>query len=61
MLVEFTTGEIREKYDAFARWYYLVDAPQEQLVVKRLRRRLLRRALGEILEVDVSTPFENGS
>jgi len=51
MPVEFTTEELKEKYDASARWYDLVDAPQEQLVVKKLRRRLLRRASGEVLEV----------
>jgi ubiquinone/menaquinone biosynthesis C-methylase UbiE len=55
MPVEFTTEELKEKYDAFARWYDLVDAPQERLVVKRLRRRLLRRASGEVLEVAVGT------
>jgi len=55
MPVEFTTRDIREKYDTFARWYDLVDAPQEHLVVKRLRRRLLRRASGEVLEVAAGT------
>jgi ubiquinone/menaquinone biosynthesis C-methylase UbiE len=51
----FTAEEIAKNYDAFARWYDLVDMPQEQLIAKRLRRRLLRRASEEVLEVAVGT------
>jgi ubiquinone/menaquinone biosynthesis C-methylase UbiE len=51
----FTAEEIAKNYDAFARWYDLVDMPQEQLIAKRLRRRLLRRTSEEVLEIAVGT------
>lgn len=47
--------EIRRKYDKFARWYNVMDGLPEVLGVKRLRRRLLQRATGDVLEVAVGT------
>ena len=51
----FTTPEIRRKYDEFADTYAAVERAQEFLGVGRLRRRLLRRASGEVLEVACGT------
>lgn len=47
--------EIRRKYDKFARWYDLMDGIPEVLGVRRLRRRLLQRASGRVLEIAVGT------
>lgn len=48
-------AEIRQKYDKFARWYDLAEGLPELLGVRRLRRRLLKRASGRVLEVAVGT------
>jgi ubiquinone/menaquinone biosynthesis C-methylase UbiE len=53
--VKFTVREISEKYDRFARWYDWVEGVPDLLGVSKLRRRLLRRASGKILEVAVGT------
>ena len=45
--------EIRAKYEKFARWYDLMDGIPEVLGVRRLRRRLLQRATGKVLEIAV--------
>ncbi len=50
-----TSREISEKYNRFARWYDWVESVPEVLGVRRLRRRLLQRASGRILEVAVGT------
>ncbi len=50
-----TSRDISEKYDRFARWYDWVEGVPEVLGVRRLRRRLLQRASGRILEVAVGT------
>ena len=50
-----TSREISEKYNRFARWYDWVEGVPEVLGVRRLRRRLLQRASGRILEVAVGT------
>ncbi|MGD8922447.1 MAG: class I SAM-dependent methyltransferase, partial [Candidatus Zixiibacteriota bacterium] len=50
-----TTTEIRNKYENFARWYDPAVWLMEILVVRRLRRKLLRRARGHVLEVAVGT------
>ncbi len=47
--------EIRAKYEKFARWYDLMDGIPEILGVGRLRRRLLQRASGRVLEIAVGT------
>lgn len=47
--------EIRQKYDKFAPWYDLAEGIQEFLGVKRLRRKLVQRASGKVLEIAVGT------
>ncbi len=47
--------EIRQKYDRVARWYNVLNALPEVLVVRKLRRRLLRHASGQVLEIAVGT------
>jgi ubiquinone/menaquinone biosynthesis C-methylase UbiE len=47
--------EIRQKYEKLARWYDLMEAITESLGVRRLRRDLLRRASGRVLEVAAGT------
>lgn len=51
----FTTEEIKRKYEERAREYALFERLQEPLGLARLRRRLLRRASGDVLEVAVGT------
>jgi ubiquinone/menaquinone biosynthesis C-methylase UbiE len=55
MAVELTPREISRKYDQFAHWYDWVEGIPDLLGVRRLRRRLLRRATGKVLEVAVGT------
>ena len=55
MSLKFTSQEISQKYDRFARWYDWVEGVPDLLGVKRLRRRLLRQASGKVLEVAVGT------
>jgi ubiquinone/menaquinone biosynthesis C-methylase UbiE len=55
MTVKFTSQEISEKYNRFARWYDRVEGIPDLLGVSRLRRRLLKRASGKVLEVAVGT------
>ena len=47
--------EIRQKYNKFAPWYDLRAAIPEFLGVRRLRRSLLQRASGTVLEIAVGT------
>lgn len=47
--------EIRQEYDKWSRWYNLGDGLPEVLGVKRLRRGVLQRASGKVLEVAVGT------
>ncbi len=47
--------EIRQKYERFARWYDLMDGVPEVLGVRVLRRRLLQRASGKVLEIAAGT------
>jgi ubiquinone/menaquinone biosynthesis C-methylase UbiE len=42
-------------YDRFAQWYDVVEGVPDLLGVKKLRQRILKRALGEVLEVAVGT------
>ena len=53
--MHFTSREISEKYDRFARWYDLVGGVPDLLGVRILRRRLLRHASENVLEVAVGT------
>src|SRR6266545_2281190 len=55
MAVKFTSEEISRKYDRFARWYDWVEGVPDVLGVSRLRRSLLKRASGKVLEVAVGT------
>ena len=55
MAINLTSKEISEKYNHFARWYDLGEGVLDLLGVSRLRRRLLRRASGQVLEVAVGT------
>lgn len=47
--------EIREKYDALARWYDRAEGLGELLGVRRLRREIFARARGRVLEVACGT------
>ena len=55
MTVKFTAREISEMYNRFARCYDWVEGIPDLLGVSRLRRILLRRASGRVLEVAVGT------
>jgi ubiquinone/menaquinone biosynthesis C-methylase UbiE len=55
MPVNLTSAEISAKYDRFARWYDWVEGIPDWLGLRRLRRRLLQRASGRVLEVAVGT------
>jgi ubiquinone/menaquinone biosynthesis C-methylase UbiE len=55
MAINLTSHEIAKKYDRFAPWYDLVEGIPDLFGVKRLRRRLLRRVSGKVLEVAVGT------
>ena len=47
--------ELAEKYNRFARWYDLVEGIPDLLGIRKLRRRLLGRVSGTVLEVAVGT------
>lgn len=47
--------QIRRKYEQFASWYDLMEGILEFLGLRRLRRRLLQRASGTVLEIAVGT------
>ena len=55
MTDKFTSREISAKYDRFARWYDWLEGIPNLLGLSRLRRTLLRRATGKVLEVAVGT------
>ena len=55
MAINLTSKEISEKYNHFARWYDWGEGVFDLLGVSRLRRRVLRRASGKVLEVAVGT------
>ncbi|HHT9125930.1 MAG TPA: class I SAM-dependent methyltransferase [Candidatus Brocadiia bacterium] len=47
--------DIRQKYDKFAPWYDLVEGIPDFLGIRKLRRNLLQRASGNVLEIAVGT------
>lgn len=49
------TRQIADKYDGFARFYDVAQVLFEVLGVRRLRRELVRNAVGDVLEVAVGT------
>jgi ubiquinone/menaquinone biosynthesis C-methylase UbiE len=55
MAVEFTSRDISAKYDQFAPWYDWLEGILNVLGLSRLRRTILRRASGKVLEVAVGT------
>jgi len=55
MSVDLTSREISRKYDRFALWYDCVQGIPDLLGLSRLRRKLLKRASGKILEIAVGT------
>jgi ubiquinone/menaquinone biosynthesis C-methylase UbiE len=55
MAVKFASRDISAKYDRFARWYDRLEGILNLLGLSRLRRMLLRRASGKVLEVAVGT------
>jgi ubiquinone/menaquinone biosynthesis C-methylase UbiE len=55
MAVNFTSREISQKYNQFAGCYDWIEGICDLLGVNRLRRRLLQRASGKVLEVAVGT------
>ncbi len=55
MAVHLTSQEIARKYDRFAGWYDLVEGIPDLLGIRKLRKRLLRRAARKVLEVAVGT------
>jgi ubiquinone/menaquinone biosynthesis C-methylase UbiE len=50
-----TPQEISQGYDRVARWYDWIEGIPDLLGVRRLRRELLQRASGRVLEVAVGT------
>lgn len=55
MAVKLGSREISAKYDRFARWYDWLEGILNLLGLSRLRRMLLQRASGQVLEVAVWT------
>jgi ubiquinone/menaquinone biosynthesis C-methylase UbiE len=50
-----TLRDLQSKWDRASRWYDLVVAPLELLLFRRLRSRLLKSAVGRVLEVAAGT------
>ena len=55
MAVGSASREISEKYDRFARWYDWLEGIPNLFGLSRLRRVLLRRVSGNVLEIAVGT------
>ncbi|MBI2087749.1 MAG: class I SAM-dependent methyltransferase [Deltaproteobacteria bacterium] len=53
--MQFTSKDLAEKYNRLAYWYDIVEGIPDTLGVRKLRRRLLEKASGEILEVAAGT------
>ena len=54
-MIQFTSQELSRKYDRFASWYDWVEGVLDLLGVSSLRRQLLLRASGRVLEFSVGT------
>lgn len=50
-----TLRDLQSKWDRASQWYNLAVAPLELLIFRRLRSRLLRSAVGRVLEVAAGT------
>ena len=55
MAIHFASREIAQKYNRFAHWYDCLEGILNLLGLSKLRRMLLRRASGKVLEVAVGT------
>jgi ubiquinone/menaquinone biosynthesis C-methylase UbiE len=55
MAVNFSSRELSNKYDRYAYWFDCVEGVPNLLGVSKLRRRLLRHASGQVLEIAVGT------
>jgi len=55
MSVKLTSQELAKKYDRFAHWYDWVEGIPDLLGVRKLRRQIIARASGKVLEVAVGT------
>src|SRR5688572_4810178 len=55
MTAKLASPELARKYDRFAPWYDWVEGIPDLLGVRKLRRILLQRASGRVLEVAVGT------
>jgi hypothetical protein len=55
MVVHYTPDEIRQKYEGVAARFDCHELPTELLGVRTLRRRLVRHARGQVLEIAVGT------
>jgi ubiquinone/menaquinone biosynthesis C-methylase UbiE len=53
--VTLTSRELSDKYNRFARWYDWVEGIPDLLGLGRMRRELLRKPSGRVLEVAVGT------
>jgi ubiquinone/menaquinone biosynthesis C-methylase UbiE len=53
--IHFASREIAQKYNRFAHWYDCLEGILNLLGLSKLRRMLLRRASGKVLEVAVGT------
>lgn len=53
--IQIPKEEIRQRYEKLALWYDLIEGIPELLGVRKLRRGLLQRASGKVLEIAVGT------
>ena len=55
-----TLRDLQGKWDRASRWYDIAVVPLELLVFRRLRSRLLKSAVGRVLEVAAGTGVNLG-
>lgn len=53
MSAKLTSQELAQKYDRFAHWYDWVEGIPDLLGVRKLRRQVIARASGKVLEVAI--------